>query len=110
MIYNQIVTWTAFAILAMFIRYDTILIRNFGLRNDLFLGIYCLTTFFGGIFDGLFRHFFNELLLNKEGRESGALELPKMCVFGLKSMTFLAKKRQKNHNFHTITNIEDSIL
>ena len=44
-------------------------------------------------------------------RESGALKLPKMCVFGLKIRLFQQKKT-KNHNFSvsTILDIEDSML
>ena len=49
-----------------------------------------------------FWHFFDELFLNKGGRESGALKLPKMCVFGLKIRLF-GGKRQKNHNFSVFT-------
>ena len=67
---------------------------TFGLRNDLFLGIYCLTTFFWGDFlMTFFWHFFDELFLNKEGRESGALKLPKMIVLGLK-----IRLLKTNHN------------
>ena len=43
-----------------------------------------------------FRHFFDELFLNKGGRESGALKLPKMCVFGLKIRLFQRKKTKKS--------------
>ena len=54
----------------LFSRYNTILIRYFGL---FFLGIYGLTTIFlGEIFDDLFLGiFFDKLFLNKRGRESG---------------------------------------
>ena len=69
----------------------------------LFLGIYCLTTFsFRGIFDDPFLGiFFDELFLNKGGRESGALKLPKICVFGLKIQLF-QQKRQKNPQFFIV--------
>ena len=43
--------------------------------------------------------FFDELFLNKGGgRESGALKLPKMSVFGLKIQP-CRRKKTKNHNF-----------
>ena len=48
-----------------------------------------------------FRHFFDGLLLNKGGRESGALKLPKICVFGLKIQLF-QQKRQKNPQFFIV--------
>ena len=56
--------------------------------------------------------------LNKvggRGRESGALKLPKLCVFGLKIRLFWRKKT-KNHDFTVIFSVsmildfEDSIL
>ena len=67
------------------------------LLDNLFLG------------EPFFRHFFDELFLNKWGRKSGAHKLQKMCVFGLQIRLF-RRKRLKNHNFSVlpILNIEDS--
>ena len=68
--------------LGFFSRYDTISINIFSLSNDLFLGIYCLTTFFWGEFsvDLFFRHFFDELFPKKGGGSLGPLNYQK-CVF-----------------------------
>ena len=46
--------------------------------------VFFLMTFLLGIF-------FDELFLNKEGRESGAPKLPEMFVFDLKKTTFWPK-------------------
>ena len=52
------------------------------------------------------------MFLNKGGRESGALKVPKMYVFRIKIWLFRWKKKQTNHSFSvsTIIDIEDSIL
>ena len=42
-----------------------------------------------------FRDFFDELFLDKGGGKSGALILPKMCVFDLRNNFFRKKTKQK---------------
>ena len=76
--------YTHIQYLTFFSRYDTISIRYFGLRNDFFFSNLLLDNLFlGEYFDNLFLGiFFDKVILNKwGGRESGALKLPKMCVF-----------------------------
>ena len=58
--------------------------------------------FLGEFFDDLlFRHFFDEMFLNKADMKSGSLKLPKLCVFGLKIRLF-SEKRQKRTQFFSI--------
>ena len=85
-----------------FIRDWSISIDIFGLRNNLFLGIYCLKIFLGEFFDDLFKPLASPKYLPRRHEDDGVGEsaIQSSSSINIKHHHYHPHRHQKHHHLH----------